>query len=64
MTTFETQFGWVLTGRTSTPSANHLTVASHYTAIVCGNDIIRKFWETEEGPKDQSDLSAEERSVV
>ena len=41
--TFETQFGWVLTGRTNAHSANHLAVAYHYTAVVSGDDLIRSF---------------------
>ena len=65
-TAFETQFGWVLTGRTNASSANNHAVASHHTTIVSGDDLIRKFWETEENPKHQveSNLSAEERAVV
>ena len=63
-TTFETKFRWVLTGRTNANSASHHTVTSHHTAVVSGDDLIRKFWETEENSKHQSTLSAEERSVV
>ena len=63
-TAFETQFGWVLTGRASATSASNHVLASHHTAVVSGDDLIRKFWETEENPKHQSNLSAEERSVV
>ena len=61
---FETKFGWVLMGRTSAKSSGHTAAASHHTAIVSGDDLIRKFWETEENPKHQSNLSVEERSVV
>ena len=53
-TTFETQFGWVLTGKTSGHSANHLSVVHHHIAVASGDDLIRKFWETEENPKVQS----------
>ena len=55
-------------GRTNARSANHalshLTVASHHTAMVSGDDLVRKLWETEDNTKDQSILSAEERSIV
>ena len=59
LTAFETQFGWVLTGRTNAHSANHHTIAYHHTAVASGDDLIRKFWEIEESPKDQINLSAE-----
>ena len=32
-TAFETQFEWVLTGRTNAHSASHLTVASHHSTV-------------------------------
>ena len=32
--------------------------------MVTGDDILRKFWEIEEHPKDQSSLSPEEQFVV
>ena len=63
-TAFETQFGWVLTGRTNVQSANHITVASHHTAVLSGDDILCKFLETEESPKDRTNLSPEERSII
>ena len=63
-TAFETQFGWVLTGRTNAHSASHLTVASHHSTITSGDEILRMFWEIEENLKDFSNLSTEERLVV
>ena len=42
-------------------SSSHPSVASHHTS---GDDILRMFWEIEEGPKEYSNLSTEERSVV
>ena len=32
--------------------------------MITGDDILRKFWEIEEHPKDQSSLSPEEQFVV
>ena len=65
-TAFETQFGWVLTGRTtsSSHSSNQGTVATHHTSVASGDDILRMFWEIEESPKDHSNLTVEERTVV
>ena len=41
-TAFETELGWVLTGKTSAHSANHLSIAYHYIAVASGDDLIRK----------------------
>lgn len=35
-----------------------------YIATLSGDDILRKFWEIEEGPRDASNHSPEERAVV
>lgn len=65
-TAFETRFGWVLTGRTtsSTCSSNHVSVATHHSSVMSGDDILRMFWEIEESPRKHSNLSTEERTVV
>ena len=60
---FETKFGWVLAGKTNQPSVSP-NVTSHHVAAVSGDDIIRKFWEIEESPKDASNFSPEERLVM
>ena len=60
---FETEFGWVLAGKTSL-SAPMDHVATHHVALSSGDDILRKFWEMEEPPRSDSALSLEERSVV
>lgn len=60
---FETMFGLVLTGNTGNLTVPS-TVASHHVATLSGDDILRKFWEIEEGPRDASKHSPEERAVV
>ena len=60
----ENKFGWVLAGRTSTDIPSHLDVASHHVAVASGDELIQRFWEIEENPKDHSNLSPEERAVV
>ena len=54
-TAFETIFGWVLSGKTtsSTSISTHLCVTSNHTSTVaCSvDDILKKFWEIEEPPK-------------
>ena len=63
-TAFETQFGWVLAGRTNSITPTHVSIATHHVAVSSDDDILRKFWEVEEHPKDGSALSPEERTVV
>ena len=53
---FETEFGWVLAGRTdSCTPTNHIT--TYHASLVSGDDILRKFWEVEEQPMTDSALS-------
>ena len=56
--TFKMKFGWVLAGETNpcTP-ANHIT--NYHTSLLSGDNILRKFWETEEKPMSDSALSLE-----
>ena len=60
---FETEFGWVLAGRLDTPTSRH-HVISHHVSLATGDDLLRRFWEIEEGPTTEPSLSAEERSVI
>ncbi|XP_064382855.1 uncharacterized protein LOC135331570 [Halichondria panicea] len=62
-TAFETKFGWVLTGKTDNLKVPS-NVAANYAITLSGDDILRKFWEIEECPRDVSNHSPEERSVV
>ena len=66
-TAFETEFGWVLSGCTDTSATtNHalVHVATFHTSVTSGDDILHKFWEVEESPKNFDALSLEERIVV
>ena len=40
------------------------SVTSHHVATLSGDDLLQKFWEIEECPKDASNHSPEERTVV
>ena len=44
---FETDFGWVLAGETST-CVSHLSLLTYHTTVVTGDGLLRKFWEIEE----------------
>ena len=41
----ETIFGWVLAGRTESLNP-HSRIATHHTAILAGDDLLRLFWKT------------------
>ena len=56
---FETGFGWVLTGRLDT-STSSCHVASHHVLLSSGDDLLRRFWEIEKGPKGEVALSPED----
>ena len=63
-TAFETKFGWILAGGAGTFTSPPRTVASHHIAVTSGDDILHRFWEIEENPRDDCNLSPEERSVM
>ena len=60
---FQATFGWVLAGTCAScyPAAR---IASHHISLLSGDDLLRKFWETEESPTGKPSLSLDERSVV
>ena len=62
-TAFETQFGWVLAGKTNSMNSTHQTVTTHHVAVESNDDVLRKFWEIEENPEGVSSISPEECNV-
>ena len=60
---FDTQFGWVLAGITisCTPAQ---VVVSHHTALLTGDDLLRRFWEVEEKLGPDGQLTQEEKLVL
>ena len=60
---FETEFGWVLAGWLDSCTPDH-HIVSHHVSFIAGDDLLRRFWEIEENPKNKVALSPEERSVV
>ena len=62
---FETKFGWILAGSTGSQLPTHHAV-SHHTTALTGDDLIRRFWETEETPGSSlgHSLTMEERTVM
>ena len=47
-----------------THTVYHHNVASHYVAVIARDDLLHKFWEMEENPKSNSNLSLHERIVL
>ena len=53
--TFETHFGWVLAGSASSqfPVRAVTHIASHHALALTGDELIQRFWETEEVPSSE-----------
>lgn len=60
---FETEFGWVLAGGTDSCSPTH-QIITHHTSLLCGDDILRQFWEIEEKPMVHNTLTPDERLAL
>ena len=52
-TALQTEFDWVLAGvGTSCSTANY--IISNHVSVLTGDDLLRKFWEIEDGPGQSS----------
>ena len=60
---FDTQFGWVLAGSTKSCTPAQVVV-SHHTALLTGDDLLRRFWEVEEKLGPDGHLTQEEKLVL
>lgn len=61
--TLETEFGWVLAGRTTSPCRVFLT-SPLITRLLSGDELLRQFWEMEESPGRDVVYKTEEQSVT
>ena len=63
---FETKFGWVLAGKTGPISFSNHCVTVNHVSTISGDELLSKFWEVEETPKNRSmdSYSQEERLVI
>ena len=61
---FKTHFGWVLAGPVHDEKTNQKTAESCYHSTVTLDEMLRRFWETEDYGLQQPVLSLEERAVV
>ena len=60
---FETHFGWVLAGNAG-PRSTPKHVAAHHASILTGDQLIQRFWETEEAPSSEPMLTVEDKMVI
>ena len=61
----QTEFGWVLGGKSSIPAASHHLVAHTMSqSTVHGDEILKKFWEIEEAPTNTLSMTPQEQYVV
>ena len=56
---FETESGWVLTGKLDVYASSH-SIAPHHVSVATGDTLLQKFWEIEECSKDQCYFTPEE----
>ena len=60
---FETCLGWVLAGSTELSSCTK-QIATCHASCLTGDDILRRFWEIEDSPLSETNLSPEERCAI
>ena len=58
-----TAFGWVLAGSTGA-QADPSSVSTHFTSVVTGDDLLRRFWEVEEKTISNCSLTIEEQCAL
>lgn len=62
---FEIKFGWVLTGKTGPTSFSNHCVTVNHVSTISGDELLSKFWEVEETPKNHSmDSYSQEECLV
>ena len=59
----ETRFCWVLAGLVES-QGHRRHVTTHHVFAITGDDLLRKFWEIEEGPRNHIVCSLEEQAVL
>ena len=60
---FQTQFGWVLAGSTSSCAPTQV-IATHHGTLLTGDDLLRRFWEIEEKVGSEFCFTLEEKTVL
>ena len=60
----QAKFGWVLAGNTDPLVTSNLAIVTHLISVKTGDELIQKFWELEEVPINELNLSLEEKSVM
>ena len=63
-TAFETDFGWVLAGGVGAGYSTGNSISSNHISILTGDDLLRKFWETEDGPRQDPMIFTPQEKLV
>ena len=64
-TALETDFGWVLAGGVGAGYSTANSISSNHISILTGDDLLRKFWEIEDGPRqDPMMITPQEKLVL
>ena len=56
-------FGWLVAGQTKSSCVDQ-NIATHHSMLAAGDELLQRFWEVEENPRNHPTLSPEEKSVV
>lgn len=60
----ETEFGWVLVGGVGTGRSMTNRMISNHVSVLTGDDLLRKFWEMEDGPRQDPMMFTPQEKLV
>ena len=63
-TALETDFGWVLAGGVGAGHTTVNSISSNHVSILTGDDLLRKFWEIEDRPREDPMTFAPQEKLV
>lgn len=63
-TALETDVGWVLAGGVGVGHSTSDSISSNHISIVTGDDLLRKFWEIEDGPRQDPTMFTPQEKLV
>ena len=63
-TALETEFGWVLAGRIGTGRSTVDCIISNHVSFLNGDELLTKFWEIEDGPRQEATMFTPEEELV
>ena len=63
-TALETEFGWVLAGGIGVGCSTADCMISNHVSFLTGDELLRKFWEIEDGPRHDPMMFTPEEKIV